>query len=205
MKKCLILCNGPSLADVDNSTLEAVTTFGSNRVYLKYTPDFYACVNPLVIEQYHEEIAKLHGIKHIRAEYAYKILGAWPVNSRSGGGWSYDPLAYVYEGWTVTYVLMQLAHWYGFEKIGIVGMDHKYKYHGVPNEELIANGKDCNHFDSRYFTDGVKWNAPDLEKSELHYQKAKDIYEKSGREIINLTPDSACDVFKKGNLEEWML
>ena len=51
MKTCLIIGNGPSLANVPNEFLERFFTFGSNRVYLKFTPDVYACVNPLVTRQ----------------------------------------------------------------------------------------------------------------------------------------------------------
>jgi len=35
----VVICNGPSLADVPNDWLSKFTTFGANRVFLKYSPD----------------------------------------------------------------------------------------------------------------------------------------------------------------------
>jgi len=46
----------------------------------------------------------------------------------------------------------------------------------------------------------VKWHAPDLQRSAEAYQMAREVFEKDGRRVINLTPNSALDVFEKG---EW--
>jgi hypothetical protein len=91
----------------------------------------------------------------------------------------------------------------GFSKVLLVGVDHRYSFEGQPNQELIAQGPDPNHADENYFSNGAKWHAPDLKKSEEAYQMAKDAFEKDGREILNLTPNSALEVFEKGDIQEW--
>ncbi len=97
---------------------------------------------------------------------------------------------------------MQLAYYFGFTTVLLVGVDHSYKYDGKPNQEMVMNNDDPNHFDPSYFK-GQKWNNPDLEKSEISYNLAKVAFEKDGRRIVNLTPGSKLNVFEKGNLNDW--
>jgi hypothetical protein len=85
-----------------------------------------------------------------------------------------------------------------------VGVDHRYTFEGEPNEENILVGDDPNHFDPDYFRD-QSWHNPDLEKSEEAYVMALDAYSAMGRYIINLTPNTALDVFEKGGLDAWMV
>ena len=65
MERCFILGNGPGLNDINLGDLNR-TTLGSNRIYLSgYIPDYYFCVNPLVLEQFWGEIAELDTWKFI--------------------------------------------------------------------------------------------------------------------------------------------
>ncbi|MEK0326705.1 MAG: hypothetical protein QQN63_13485, partial [Nitrosopumilus sp.] len=41
----VVICNGPSLASVSNEWLDQFPTFGSNRVWLKYTPNVLATLD----------------------------------------------------------------------------------------------------------------------------------------------------------------
>ena len=61
---CVIIGNGPSIANQDLAVLTGVKTFCLNRGYLMWneqglTPDYLVAVNDLVIEQFADEIAKL--------------------------------------------------------------------------------------------------------------------------------------------------
>lgn len=203
MKTALIIGNGPSLADIPNEFLSKYPTFGSNRVYLKFTPDYYACVNPLVIEQYYTEIARMDSIKFIRASHTHLVPGSIGLHKSTQAPFSTDPLVWYHEGWTVTFVLMQLAYWFKYRRIGLIGVDHRYTFDGKPNQELKAQGADVNHFDPDYFAAGTKWNAPDLARSQQSYRIAKAVFERDGREIINLTPGSALTVFECEDWQTW--
>jgi hypothetical protein len=207
MKTCLVIGNGPSLKDMPLEFLQSYPTFASNRIYLLdgFTPTYYACVNPLVVEQSVKEINKLKcKEKYITSTWAEKIKDAIPLYSVPMRIFSDDPLRMIYEGYTVTYVLLQLAFWKGFERVGLVGVDHTYRYMGAPNKESIATGIDPNHFHPDYFSGGTRWNNPDLEESEHSYLVARKKFDKAGRQVVNLTPGSKLDIFKREDWHEWL-
>ena len=204
---CIIIGNGPSLNDIPLELLNTYPTFGTNRIYLmeNFTPSYYVSVNPLVIEQSIEEINKLQAFaKFIRHTHADKIEGAHPL--RSGGFWTFskEPDNYIFEGFTVTYVCMQLAFWMGFQTVLLVGVDHNFIVDGQPNEEQVSKGKDKNHFSEQYFDKGTVWNLPDLGSSERAYNIAKRVFEKDGRAIINLTTKTMLDVFRRDDYHNWL-
>ena len=200
-RTCIIIGNGPSLADVPIKFLDKYDTFGANRIYLHYTPTYFVAVNPLVIEQYHEDIAKLDCEKYIRSDFAHLVPGCIPLDTTPQPVFCRQPP--FYEGYTVTFVSMQLAFYYGYQTVLLVGVDHRYKYVGGPNEEHVLEGNDPNHFDPDYFK-GARWNNPDLAQSERSYRMARTVYKHAGRKIINLGPDSELDIFEIGDISDWM-
>jgi len=198
----LIIGNGPSLKDVPREFLNKYPSFGTNRIYLlDFEPTYYVSVNPLVIEQSRDEIKRLKSIKFLRA--GSDIEGMISLRSCNLPCFSLIPGAYIYEGYTVTYVCMQLAYYMDFDTILLVGVDHSFKFKGKPNQELIGEGEDVNHFHPDYFGKGVKWNAPDLKRSKQAYKMAQEIFEQDGKRIINLTEGTALNVFEKGSINEW--
>lgn len=203
---CLIIGNGPSLRDIPLSLLNKYPSFGTNRIYLLdgFTPTYYACINPLVLDQSIEQIEAMNATKFVRFTHAPKITGSYALFSAYIPLFSKDPLKYVFEGHTVTYVCMQLAYWMGFTTALLVGVDHRFKFDGKPNEQVTAHGEDPNHFSPEYFGNGVTWNNPDLKNSEKAYRMAKLNYEKDGRKIINLTPDTALDIFDREDWQSWI-
>ena len=198
----IVIANGPSLRNVSSAQLDKHTTIGTNRIYRKYIPDYYVCVNPLVISQYWHEIEKVRAVRFIRSSMS-RNLGL-PLHILTDRVFSTEPLQMgVHEGWTVTYVALQLAYWMGFSTVLLVGLDHRYVFDGKPNEENLMLGDDPNHFDPEYFK-GASWHNPDLEKSEKSYKMARQAFERAGRRVINLTPDTGTDVFEKGQMERWL-
>lgn len=198
---CIVIGNGPSLKDVPLEFLRKYQTFGTNKIYLLegFTPTYYVCVNPLVLAQNKDIINGLSCARYVMEGYGVDGI---QLTRSTRMPFSENPIVWVNEGYTVTYVCLQLAFWMDFDPVLLVGVDHRYRFEGKPNERRKFSGKDVNHFDSRYFT-GQEWNNPDLDKSRLYYQIAEDVYRAHGRRIINLTPGSALDVFEKGELEEW--
>jgi len=158
-----------------------------------------------VIEQSVEQINKMECIgKFIRADKVDIINDAIPLFSASMPMFSKSPLDFIYEGFTVTYVCMQLAYWMGFTTALLVGVDHRFTFEGQPNEQVISQGADPNHFHPDYFGKDVAWNNPDLYRSEMAYRMALTNYKWDDRKIINLTPDTALDVFEKQDWHKWM-
>jgi hypothetical protein len=196
---CIVVGNGPSLRNVPDEFLCTYPTFGTNRIYLRFTPDYYVAINPLVIDNNRDEIDLLMCPRFIRGGMG---LGGYQLQRSSIAPFSFEPLKWVHEGWTVTYVCLQLAYWMGFTTVLLVGVDHRYTFNGKPNEKRRMEGDDPNHFDPDYFR-GQEWNNPDLARSEDYYEIARDVYAQAGRRIVNLTEGSALDVFEKGTIAEW--
>jgi hypothetical protein len=187
---CFVIGNGPSLKDVPNHVLEALPSFGSNRIYLKFVPTYFVAVNPLVIAQFKPDIDALASVKFLPGPGDdHYTLTSMPTPL-----FSYNPVDYIYEGYTVTFVSLQLAFFMGFQKVYLVGVDHKYDYMGVPNEAQVWIGPDPNHFDPTYF-EGHQWHTPDLERSREAYFMAKKAFEGVGRSVVNCTPNSQLDAF----------
>jgi hypothetical protein len=168
-----------------------------------FEPDYYVSVNPLVLEQSIDRIKELKSYKFVPTKFESYLSNVAPLASRHHPCFSMNPRAYIYEGYTVTYVCMQIAYYMDFDTILLVGIDHRFTYNGAPNQQVVSEGADQNHFHPDYFGKGVKWNNPDLERSAQAYQMAKDVFERDGKRIINLTEGTALDVFEKGELKEW--
>jgi hypothetical protein len=96
---------------------------------------------------------------------------------------------------------MQLAYFIGYRTVLLIGVDHRFKVSGSPNQQVVSEGPDPNHFNPDYFGKGFTWNLPDLEQSEQSYRMAKSVFESDGRKIVNCTPGSALDVFEKEELD----
>jgi hypothetical protein len=202
----LVIGNGPSLSDVPVKFLKKYPSFGTNRIYLLdgFTPTYYAAVNPLVIEQFSDDINKMKCEKFVTAFYVPEFVkDAHPLNASVIPAFSRKPEEWVYEGYTVTFVCLQLAFYMGFKTVLLVGVDHSFEFEGHPNQQRVARGDDVNHFHPDYFGDGVSWHTPDLVQSERAYQMAKTVYDFEGRRIVNLTPGTKLDVFEKGDIAEW--
>lgn len=194
---CFVLGNGPSLNDIDLKALP-YPTFGSNRIYLSgYTPTYYSCVNPLVLDQFGDEIF-VQTEKSVRFfNYPYcNNIGGYKIDTSESAPVFGDCTIPIWEGHTVTYVLLQLAFLMGFKKVILLGVDHDYGDKGAnPNAELVATGPDPYHFSPEYFSQGARWHAPDLTMSELAYSLAKLVYESNDRKIVNASTRTKLRVF----------
>jgi len=195
---CIIIGNGPSLKNVPNSILESMPTFGSNGILLKFEPSYYVAVNPLAIKRFAPRIKNSLKAHLFLAPNTLDVRYV-PLYSMPTPLFSYDPLNWVYEGYTVTFVCMQLAFYFGFTRVYLLGVDHHYIFSGPPNEENKWEGDDPNHFDPDYFKNAF-WNNPDLAQSERSYALARKAFENDGRSIINCTSNSLLTVFEKGSL-----
>lgn len=209
-ERCVIIGNGPSLRKMDLSFLENEITFGLNRIYLLseelgFYPDYYVSVNPLVIEQSIEEILNLPSPKFISHKgFAHVVDPEQVIFLESIPKWffSRDPGQGICEGYTVTYVAMQLAYYMGFDDVVLIGVDHHFVTPGPANLEVVSQGDDPNHFHPNYFGKGVRWHLPDLENSEVAYRLANEAFTGSGRKIIDATLNGKLEIFPKVNYLE---
>lgn len=204
-KDCFIIGNGPSLNKMNLEVLNDYYCFGMNKIYLIWDRvdlqfDYYVAVNSLVIEQSKKQIKSLKIPAFLNYNHSKEIPDKENIIKLDSGGldgvFQQNMAAYVPEGYTVTYVALQLAFFMGFKNVYLVGMDHNFNQKGEPNEEQILAAEDANHFDPRYFK-GQKWHLADLEGSELHYKIADFVYKRDGRMIYNATLGGNLDIFQR--------
>jgi FkbM family methyltransferase len=212
-QRCVIIGNGPSLNTMDLSFLKNEITFGMNRIYLlfdkwDFRPTYYVSVNPLVIEQSADQIHRITSPKFLGLNglpYIQNHRDNIFLQSIRRPSFSTDPRNGLWEGHTVTYVAMQLAYFMGFSEVILIGVDHYFRTKGIPNKEIVSQGTDENHFHPDYFGKGVRWNLPDLEKSEMAYKLAKQAFKANGRRIIDATVDGRLAIFPKADYREIFL
>ena len=206
-KRAFIIGNGPSLKQTDLTKLKNEFTFGLNRIYLLFpelgfTTSYFVSINDLVIEQCADEIAALSIPKFI-AWHSRRYFQRFPdelmflYTTYTGPKFARDMTRRVWEGATVTNVALQLAFYMGFEKVILIGVDHNFTSKGEANKTVVSTGDDPNHFSTNYFGKGFRWQLPDLDTSEIGYQKAGDAYRKAGREVLDATVGGKLMVFPK--------
>ena len=211
-ERAVILCNGPSLNNINFKRIRKEHIIGLNKIYLgfgsfKIYPRYYVAINGQVIEQAAESIKNLKCVNFIppieglNSGLSENAFTHWIKADLQPLGFSDDICNGVHQGWTVTHVALQIAYFMGFQTVLITGMDHRYHFDGKPHELHVLNGPDPNHFSPAYF-ENSSWNNPDLESAEEALRLARSHYEADGRQIIDCTPGGACDVFTKRPLEE---
>jgi hypothetical protein len=105
------------------------------------------------------------------------------------------------------YQCMQVAFWHGIQTLLVVGLDHDYfEYKTMPK-----------HFDDRYVQKpeehpqvanrmaNPKYGEQHKLLTDNAYRLARKVFEHDGRRIINLTPDSKCEIFERGDVDDWIL
>ena len=206
-KRCFIIGNGPSLRKMDLQPLRNEITFGLNRIYLffpelGFTTQYMVLINELVLEQCAADILSLTMPRFVtwrsRGWYARDPNVIFLDSDYTGEeNFSPDLTGRVFEGFTVTYMAMQLAYYMGISEAILIGVDHNYSTQGKPNTTVVSGGDDPNHFNPTYFGKGFRWQLPDLDGSERAYRLAKAAYEQDGRRILDATVDGKLTIFPK--------
>jgi hypothetical protein len=207
-KDCFIIGNGPSLNRTNLLALNEYYTFGLNKIHLIFEKQplklsYHVAVNELVIEQIIKELRDdiyecpsflgYHVSKQINfnKERIHKLF-----TRKAPWSFYHSVLQPINEGYTVTYVAMQLAYYMGFKNVFLVGIDHNFQQNGKPNEQQDFKGDDINHFHPDYFK-GQQWHLADLEGNEASYALAKHQFHADDREIYDATIDGKLNIFKK--------
>jgi len=205
---CVIIGNGPSLDDTPlDKFAEKYRTFGSNMIFRKpFIPDYYSIIDEVMLEAC-LPLPAMTSTKFMRAEARDRDNN--PIYPIVAHGFGLDISNFVVMGGTVTYALLQIAFYMGFDTFLLVGVDHRYpKTSKLSGHVFIAGDYDPDHFmpaDGRpYFETGKQFNAPELDGTKLYYGMARELFDKAGKTILNLTPNSALDVFEKDSFDNWI-
>jgi hypothetical protein len=208
---CFIIGNGPSLKKMDLAPLKKYHTFGLNKIYLLFDKtdlnlSYHVAVNPLVIEQSVRDFETLlHCPSFLSYRPAHQLVNhcdhIYYIMTDGSCLFQQDLTRQLFEGYTVTYVAMQIAFYMGFDRVFLIGVDHKFTAKGKENEKQYLSGEDPNHFDPTYFSN-QEWHLPDLEASELSYRLARFFYTRNKRSIYDATLDGKLNIFPKISYEQ---
>lgn len=211
-KRCFIICTGPSLRIEDVEKLKNEYTFGMNSLCLlseksEFRPKFFACIDLIVFRKFKDKIRSFTDscenvfvsdriARHERLEDGWSVL---PVNvayhtydrwfrNKYWCKFSGDCFRVVYDMYSVTHVLIQMAIYMGFSKIYLLGADCSFK--DKEHTHFIEYGTLDNDLDSAE------------ERCLSGYYAVKEYADKHDVEIINVTRGGKLELFKRENLDE---
>lgn len=209
-ERCFIIATGPSLTIEDIELLKDEYTFGMNsicKIYSQTTwrPTFYGIQDRHVFEKLRdivfnqdpstimflaEELCKNVEMHDNYVAFPYDV-GYHYINLRKMDDYfakfSEDCYDVVYDGYSITYSLIQIAVYMGFKEIYLLGADCSY----------TVGSK--NHFvESGYIDKNANLNHDKMIKG---YEAAKKYADEKGIQIINCTRGGMLEVYDRKSLE----
>lgn len=215
----LVVANGPGLANVPLEFLNRYVTLGCNRIthmYPDFAPTYYACLglNQVDTEEKRATIYPMLEDDRCRAAFmnrlmvqyfpfdnTHSIMGGRLYGIQNTRVFSASPLEITGLGATMTFVLLQIAYYMGFDPVLIVGLDHKY-----------PTGTKRHFYDDSEFPDFEQAPGPVYDNDNATWQQhatamldmAEEVYRGHGRTIINLSSPTECTSFRTEALSDWL-
>lgn len=216
-KRCFIIGNGPSLRKEDLELLKNEFTLASNGIFsmfeqTNWRPTYYFLGDPdyakfigdkikipinyskesfLIythLEKYPNDIINLENVYFYKQPYRtiFEIIGNKALRQNKPK-FSHDVVKCIYSVGTITYEMLQMAIYMGFDEIYLLGIDHNYYKKGAH-----FNGhKDMNIKPPENL---ICW--------EYGYEQAKKQASKRGIKIYNVTRGGYLEVFERKELNE---
>ncbi|EKN69388.1 hypothetical protein BABA_10021 [Neobacillus bataviensis LMG 21833] len=206
-ERCFIVATGPSLTINDLEKLDHEFTFSMNSICLAFQetdwrPTYYGIQDIGVFnkfEKYIEEldveckfisdfISKQKPIPDDSFIYPHHLLNHTIPHPKYRTKFSDDAFAVVYDGYSITYSLIQIAVYLGFKEIYLLGadcnyasnMNHHFKEYGIVDPTFLSAG----------------------DRMISAYLEAKKYAEKNNIKIFNATRGGKLEVFERVNLDE---
>ena len=226
-EKCIIIGNGPSLNKIDFDLLKDKYTFGVNGIFYKsdelkdFKPYFYTVEDTAVMKDNLQRINDYDLSQYKFFPSIYKKMvknrkNTMFLNMNRGfydkrntffefPRFSPDISERIYCGQSVTIMNLQLAFYFGFSEVYLIGMDFSYEVQKsaiIDEHRIISQEDDINHFHPDYFGKGKVWHDPKLECVMKSYNLCKTIYEMHGRKIYNSTVGGKLELFERKPLED---
>jgi hypothetical protein len=213
-ENCFLIGNGPSLSskDLDLISSHNIFSIASNNIH-KLSESTTWRPNITVIDDF-SFLLSIRNIKKIidfpsdflftRIDYSALFNYKKAVFCNFEGGnkllinpkFSFDLLSNIYSIGTVSYVMIQLAVFMGFNKIYLIGFDHKFQFELNQHNSLTIN-RTPNHF----YNDTSKMFVKKFEM-DIAYEKVKSQMKTSNFNVVNLSRNTNLQIFEKGDFDE---
>ena len=210
-ERCFIIATGLSLTIHDLELLKNECTFGMNSICKLYNqtdwrPTYYGVQDANIYEKMEKELSSCYGDKNnlfVSSSISEKFdtPKCWTVFpydfayhdnqleiEKYFAEFSDNSYAIVYDGYSITYSLIEIAVYMGFKEIYLLGTDCSYK-RGAKNH-IVESGNDDKNEEKNY------------EKMVVGYQCAKEYADGHGIKIVNCTRGGMLEVFSRENLED---
>lgn len=217
-RRAFIIGNGPSLQTQDLERLKDEITFAANKIYLAFDetdwrPTYYCVEDDLVLQQNYEAIEAYNDSMKL---FANTLLNVAPRMAEAHyfelhkkpfypgyPAMGEDPFEGFHWGSTVVYTMIQLAFYMGIREIYLLGVDFDFIIPDASREALstIISEDEHNHFHKAYRRPGERWNVPNLHMQAHAFESAKAYCAENGLTIINLSRNSALEVFAKADFD----
>lgn len=214
-KRCFIVGNGPSLKPEDLERLKGEVTFASNKIYkifnkTTWRPTFYMVVDSIVLEENVKDINlveantkfTLNCYKHLFKGDIYFNNNLY-LNKR--GSFSTNIMESLYSSGTVSYHLLQIAHYMGFSEVYLIGHDYNFRGAISRTKDLSFLNKMGNseiYFSNDYIRENEKKAGQAPVEMYDGMTKARIVFEDSGRKIYNATRATYLDAFELCNFDD---
>ncbi|MBY0145904.1 6-hydroxymethylpterin diphosphokinase MptE-like protein [Neobacillus niacini] len=214
-ESCFIIGNGPSLKPEDLERLKGEITFASNKIYkifnkTTWRPTFFMVVDPIVLEENVKDINLVEAktkftLKAYKNSFNADIYFNNNLYKNKRGTFSTNIMESLYSSGTVSFHLLQIAHYMGFSEVFLIGHDYNFKGAISKTKDLSFLKKEDNsqiYFSEDYIRKDEKKAGQAPEEMYDGMEKAKIVYENSGRNIYNATRVTYLDVFEQKNFDE---
>lgn len=208
-ERCFIIATGPSLTIEDLKLLKNEITFGMNSICkvfdkLEWETTYYGVQDYGVYDILKDDIASLkdstvlvgdnlkkrYSLKDEYVQFPLNLLNHTILHKKKYNTvFSEDCYSVVYDGYTITYSLLQIAVYMGFKEIYLIGADCNYSK-DINKRNFVNIGKIDNTFDT----------AGD--RMRYAYSVAKEYADKNNIKIYNATRGGMLEVFERVNLED---
>lgn len=213
-RRCFILSTGPSLTLADLELLEDEITFGVNSLALSFKattwrPTFYGIQDPHAFASLRDSIeaaglgpifvadriARGRAFRRVSlpnaVPFPLDLMGHLTPRRTLSTRFSADCFLRVYDGYSVTYSMIQLAAYLGFAEIYLLGADCDFsgpaKYFEPADYTTRAGA-------------GVYRGMP--QKLAVAYSEAKRYCDAAGIRLVNATRGGKLDLLPRQSLEE---
>ena len=217
-RRAFIIGTGPSLKFEDINKLKNEITFACNKIYLSFDkvewrPTYYFAIDEVLLKQNYKKINRLDEFKKFLpwtsnlwcrnsnnvCFYNFIWEKFYPDNPKFG----FNPLKGFYFGSTVTYSMIQMAHYMGIKEIYLLGIDFDYN---VPKEHergdtAFKAEHSQNHFHPNYYEKEETSFPPNLHRHEKSFTTAERVYVDSDGSIYNATRGGKLEIFPRVEFE----
>ena len=217
-ERCFIIGNGPSLQLEDLETLENEYTFACNLIFQCYKdtywrPDYYFFIesnsttfNTREKVEYMTNNCKAAFVRGGGALYSYRddpsinnlyYMKMELPKDMGNISFSEDWSQRVFSGTTITYTMIQMAVYMGFNEIYLIGIDHTFSRiideNGNVHDGKLTQGEEHASFLGNYNMP----NGSEVYKVENAYRAARQYGEENNIKIYNATRGGELEIFER--------